>query len=118
MVFVLSDSHYTCGHGLDPQYGECQECRDEDHVRYVDQLVKQAGTLARDGEQGVSSLRRAIAELCSNQVYDIELAEGPGGDALHELDAALRHLRNVRRIVDARVRQMKDDQVQAAGAPS
>jgi hypothetical protein len=105
----IPDPHFICGHGVDLRHGDCQECRDEDHERYVGRVLDQTATLTHDAHRTLTDLRKAVNELTNGDAWDIEMAEGSdGSDALNELDGMLRHLRHVRRIVDARVKLWKE----------
>jgi hypothetical protein len=50
-----------------------------------------------------AALEAHITLACLEQLNDVELFDGAEGhDALHELSEAMRHLRNARRIAEAR----------------
>ena len=104
---IETDEH--CKHGT-PFTKDCWECRSDENAMHIDQLVKQAQGHVASALGDAYRLRGVIAELSSNQVYDIEFAEGPAGaDTLAELDEALRHLRNAERIIKARAQMLQGD---------
>ena len=81
------------------QLAEQQADDERIHTDAIRSLTLTFTENAREATAVVYNLRRTLAELMSPQVYDIELAEGAeGADALADLDAALRLLRNVERI--------------------
>lgn len=84
---------------------ECQEQRAADEAEAaranladMDRLTCDFANKVNEAKQAVWLAHQAVTELISDMVYDIEMAEGPGGDALHELDVAARALRNAERI--------------------
>lgn len=110
-------------HGYAALPAICVDCADErreqaaaielDHNAQIDNLVDTFPRQAEAAVAAVAKVRRTLSDLVSDCVYDIELAEGPGGDALHELDTALRSLRHVQRIAYDRRRLLTEKE----GAP-
>lgn len=98
-----------CQHGTCLICTGCTECEERErelaHDQYIDYLVKMLDESVRDAAATVGNATKWLQELTSPAVYDIELTEGAdGGDALDDLAAAARLLRNVRRIVCERKR--------------
>jgi hypothetical protein len=57
----------------------------------IDMLTCEFVNKVEEALAAVTAAQKAVARLVSNQVYDIEMAEGPQGrDAIYELDAAAR----------------------------
>lgn len=103
-------SHGFHGFGEYPFCAECRaekaeeaKAREAENAADIDRLTC---NFANDVDEALAATfrtRQAVAALVSDQVYDIELAEGASGaDALAELDTALRALRNAKRISDWR----------------
>lgn len=94
------------------QYDHCPECRAEraemeaererEHDAEIDQLTCDFITQATDACTAVTRLRATVERMNSPQVYDIEIAEGPGSDVLADLDNIARGLRHVARIAQWR----------------
>jgi hypothetical protein len=104
----MTETDETCKHGT-PFTKDCWECRSDENGRYIEQLVKQAQDHAAAALDGAHRLHGVITELTSNQVYDIEFAEGSAGpDTLAEVSDALRHLRNAERIIKARAQLLQE----------
>ena len=102
----VSDSHRFHGHG---EYEFCPDCRAEraedaagaeaDNVAEIDRLTCDFADSVIAAKRAVWAAQVAVKALLSDQVYDVEMAEGAaGGDALYELEAAERALRNAERI--------------------
>lgn len=73
--------------------------REKQHWAEIDQLTCDFMNKIEEAERAVYQTHKAVSELTSSRVYDIEMAEGSeGGDALRELDIAATALRHVRRI--------------------
>ncbi len=78
-------------------------CAALDNEAEIRDGVRELADLVADAERAVSHATAVLTRLRSNQVYDIELAEGgDGADMLHELDAAARALRNAARVAQWR----------------
>jgi hypothetical protein len=99
-----------CHHFRDP--AACDECaKEREHDQYIDHLVKMLDGTLRDAATALSAATGNLRELRSNEVYDIELADGgSGADMLAELEDAARHLRNAERIVKWRIGLFKEDE--------
>jgi hypothetical protein len=104
----------------------CKECSAEraeqqtavavDNLAEIDSLTCDFANKVGEARQAAWVAYKAVEHLISNQVYDIEMAEGPGGDALHELEVAARALRNAERIATwRRDLMLKVDMTAAAG---
>lgn len=102
-----ADGHEFHAWGQYPEF--CAKCRAEiaeyqadterEHAAVIDSLTANFAAQSAAASKAVYDTRHTLAELTSPKVYDIELAEGAEGtDALADLDAALRLLRNVERI--------------------
>jgi uncharacterized UBP type Zn finger protein len=89
--------------------GYCESCRVE--IRYgedIENLVARLAEQIKDIETATYKADRTLAELMSNEIYDVEFAETSlGGDAKAELEEITRKLRNVERIVEIRQRMLK-----------
>lgn len=85
---------------------DCTECIDgwaRAELEHVEGLTRDFSSRTEEALRAATLARTAIAQLISNKVYDVELAEGAeGGDAIRELDAATAALRNVKRIAKVR----------------
>lgn len=89
---------------------ECEDCwREAERDTEITDLVAKADNALVQALKATGQARTAIEELISNRVYDIELAEGPGGgDAVDELRQAGLSLRHAQRILAARKRLFGD----------
>jgi hypothetical protein len=98
-----------CPHCRDPK--ACEECAIErEHDQHIDYLNKMLGEQVADATRGTANAVKWLTELTSPAVYDIEFAEGwEGSDALADLEAAGKLLRNVQRIVNERQRLLKEN---------
>jgi hypothetical protein len=98
-----------CTHFRDPE--ACDECAIErEHDQHVDHLNKMLGEQVADATRAAGNAVKWLTELIGPAVYDIEFAEGwAGPDALADLEAAGRLLRNVERIVNERLRLLKEN---------
>ena len=84
--------------------------RDKENAAEIDRLTCDFAGWVDDALNHAREAHGAVEKLVSNQVYDVEMAEGPeGADALAELDTALRALRNAKRIADWRRSMMLAD---------
>jgi hypothetical protein len=91
----------SCIHGRDAECLECEEA--ERYVADLRYLIGQMTDGVNMAERGLILAATSVGRLMGNDVYDIELAEGSQGpDAQDDLQAALRLLRNVRRIAEWR----------------
>jgi len=102
-----------CQHGICLICTGCAECeereREEAHGKYIDHLVQVLAGEIGEALSFAGRAERSLRELRSNQVYDIELAEGgAGADMLAELQDAARHLRNAERIIKWRIDLFKE----------
>ena len=90
--------------------GYCAGCQsDIRHGQYIDTLNKRLEEQIQGIATAIHQAMRTLDELNSNEVYDIEWAEGSiGGDARDELQEMLRKVRNVARCVAERQRMLKD----------
>ena len=89
---------------------DCEGCwRDADNVAEIRDLIAGADSAMAKAVTATYQVHGAIEKLISSRVYDVELAEGSGGDAIAELDQAARSLRNVRRIIDDRKRLLEPE---------
>jgi hypothetical protein len=96
------------GHQRCIEHGRCLECDgcepcelDANATDEIGKWAEELPDLIRRAQIAVNHVRAGFTRLID--LYDIEIAEGPDGtDALHDLDKALRRLRNVKRIADAR----------------
>jgi hypothetical protein len=97
-----------CGHFRDPK--TCEGCaKEKEHDQYIAYLTKMLAEAVGDARRGAANADSRIRELIGLAVYDIEMAEGwEGADALADLKAADRLLRNVERIVRERLRLLKE----------
>ena len=78
-------------------------CGIVDRDAEVDEAVAELARTISTARNAVSHATVTLTRLRSNQVYDVELAEGGNGaDLLHELDVAARALRNAARIAEWR----------------
>lgn len=104
-----------CTHGTCLVCTGCAECeereREEQNARYSDELVARLAGKVAEALAAAYQAGGVVRELSSNQVYDIELAEGvAGADLFAELEDATRHLRNAERIVKWRMDLFKEDE--------
>jgi hypothetical protein len=75
---------------------DAQEAQNEADI---DRLTCAFANSVRYAEVAVSEALAAVGALVSNEVYDVELAEGPDGeDAIRELGRAANAIRNAGRI--------------------
>lgn len=97
-----------CHHFRDPS--TCDVCAEEKiHGQHVDYRVKMLDECVNDAERAVRNATTHLRELVSGDAWYIELAEGTEGtDALDDLAAAARLLRNVGRIVREHKRLLKE----------
>lgn len=87
-----------CHHSRNPE--ECEDCwRDADNAAEIRDLIARADDALVQALTATGKARRAIEDLMSNRVYDIELA-----DAVAELNRAGLSLRHAHRILAARKR--------------
>lgn len=97
-----------CPHGRDAE--DCEACwGDADNAAEIRILIADADSAMAKAVTATYQVHGAIEKLVSSRVYDVELAEGDGGDAIAELDQAARSLRNARRIIDARKRLLEPE---------
>ena len=98
-----------CYHFRDP--ATCEECAEEKaHDRHVEYRVKMLDECVNDAERAIGNASANLRALVSGDAYYIELAEGTeGSDALDDLAAAARLLRNVQRITREHKRLLKAD---------
>lgn len=78
------------------------ELLDQEHGDYIATLVRETGEALLSALSYAAQAYAKVEELMSDGVYDVEIAEGNGGDALAELDDAKRSLRNAKRIIAMR----------------
>lgn len=100
-----------CYHGgVNPQ--RCEECwADAENAAEIRQLVASADDALAKALIATGTARRAIEELCSSRVYDIELAEGTEGpDAVAELERAALSLRHAHRVIANRKRILAEEE--------
>jgi hypothetical protein len=89
---------------------DCDDCIERQRGDEISRLVT-------NYPEKVQQAQRAIADVCTVvrdlvEAYDMQTAAGSdGADALAELDEVLRHMRNVRRIADARLALEKTRQI-------
>lgn len=90
--------------------GYCEGCQTEIRQgQYIDTLNDRLKEQVQGIATAIHQAARTLAELSSNEVYDVEWAEGSiGGDARDELQEMLRKVRNVQRCVAERQRMLKD----------
>jgi hypothetical protein len=75
------------------------DAREAQNEADIDRLTCDFANGVREAETAVSEALAAVGVLVSNEVYDVELAEGPeGDDAIRELGLAANALRNAGRI--------------------
>lgn len=92
------------------EYEQDQREREAENAAEIDSLTCDFANRVDEALVVADRARGAVAELMSNRVYDVEMAESvTGADALAELDAALRALRNAKRIADWRRSLMLQD---------
>jgi hypothetical protein len=98
-----------CHHFRDP--ADCDECtREREHSQRIEFRVKMLDEAVGDAKRAVGNAINNLRELVSGEAWYIELAESTdGGDALDDLDAAMRLLRNVWRITREHKRLLKAD---------
>jgi hypothetical protein len=98
-----------CHHFRDP--ATCEECAEEKaHDQYIKYRVRMLDEAVGNAGRAVASVTANLRELVSGDAWYIELAEGTeGSDALDDLAAAARLLRNVQRIVSEKKRLLKAD---------
>lgn len=98
-----------CGRPVETHLDLCDGC-DADKAN-AERIVELRGYLDEDLRQATTSTGSALTalrDLAGSSVYDVEVAEGVEGDDLrHELEAAARHLRNARRLIDAHLKTRK-----------
>src|SRR5579859_3504702 len=98
-----------CHHFRDP--ATCDECAEERvHDQRIEFRVRMLDEAVGNAERAVGNATSILRELVSGDAWYIELAEGTeGSDALDDLTAAARLLRNVRRITSECKRLLKAD---------
>jgi hypothetical protein len=91
----------------------CPDCAaelDRENAQQIGYLNKMLAESVANASVAAAMAAKWLRELISPAVYDIEFAEGPAGpDALADLEAAGKLLRNVERIVHARLGLLEED---------
>lgn len=97
-----------CHHFRDP--ADCDECaREREHGQRIEFRVKMLAEAVGDAERAVGSALGNLRELTDGEAWYIELAESTdGGDMRDDLDAAMRLLRNVRRLANEHKRLLRE----------
>jgi hypothetical protein len=85
--------------------GDCKAQQDEEaadrergHAATIDQLASSFFEQAHEALSALNALHQTVTRMASNEVYDVEMAEGPAGDVLADLETVSRTLRHVGRI--------------------
>lgn len=100
-----------CYHGgIHPQ--QCDQCwGDAENASEIATLIARADDALAKALLATGAARRAVEELTSSRVYDIELAEGTEGpDAVAELERAALSLRHAHRIIAWRKRVLAEEE--------
>lgn len=107
----MSDGHKFHGWAEHPDFcTACRAQRDEEAAdrererdAEIDRLTCDFQRLAHEALAAVNDLQGTVDRMTSNQVYDIEMAEGTAGaDVLADLETVARTLRHVKRIANWR----------------
>jgi hypothetical protein len=81
----------------------------EEEGRRIDAVVQRIPDQIQTASWAALEAHMSFTTL--QQLYDVDLFDGQEGlDALHELAAAMRHLRNARRIAEHRAHLYDDEQ--------
>jgi hypothetical protein len=81
---------------------DCDDCIERQRADEISHLVTRYPEKVRQAQRAIADVCAVVKDLV--EAFDMETAVGSdGADALADLDEVLRHMRNVRRIADARL---------------